>query len=48
MKYVEVLPATGWQTMAKTVRDFDEDKIEDTKDDIDTLLVFVCLFYCAS
>ena len=27
--------------MAKTVRDVDEEKIEDCKDDIDTLLVFV-------
>ena len=27
--------------MVKTVRDFDEDKIRDTKEDIDTLLVFV-------
>ena len=28
--------------MAKTVREYDEDKIKDTKEDIDTLLVFVC------
>ena len=27
--------------MAKTVRDFDEEKIRDCKEDIDTLLVFV-------
>ena len=27
--------------MAKTVRDIDEEKIRDTKEDIDTLLVFV-------
>ena len=29
--------------MAKTVRDFDEEKIRDCKEDIDTLLVFVSL-----
>lgn len=27
--------------MAKTVRDVDEDKVKDYKEDIDTLLVFV-------
>lgn len=31
--------------MGKIVRDFDEDKIRDTKEDIDTLLVFVCFFF---
>ncbi len=37
--------------MAKTLRDVDEEKIKDTKEDIDTLLVFVsvphefCLCY---
>ena len=41
MKYVEVAPKSGWQTMAKTVRETDEEKIRDTKEDIDTLLVFV-------
>lgn len=35
------LGATGWGAMAKTVRDIDEDKIRDCKEDIDTLLVFV-------
>ena len=33
--------ATGWGAMARTVRDIDEDKIRDCKEDIDTLLVFV-------
>ncbi|EKM53489.1 uncharacterized protein PHACADRAFT_59286, partial [Phanerochaete carnosa HHB-10118-sp] len=33
-----------WQSMAKTVRDVDVQKIEDCKDDIDTLLVFAGLF----
>ena len=36
-------PKLGWQTMAKTVRETDEEKIRDTKEDIDTLLVFVRL-----
>lgn len=27
--------------MARTVRDFDEEKVRDCKEDIDTLLVFV-------
>ncbi|PSR74212.1 hypothetical protein PHLCEN_2v10027, partial [Hermanssonia centrifuga] len=30
----------GWPEMAKTLRDVDEEKIKDTKEDIDTLLVF--------
>ncbi|GJE95411.1 hypothetical protein PsYK624_115950 [Phanerochaete sordida] len=33
-----------WQTMVKTVRDVDTHKIDDTKEDIDTLLVFAGLF----
>ncbi|PSR73352.1 hypothetical protein PHLCEN_2v10798 [Hermanssonia centrifuga] len=31
----------GWPEIAETLRDVDEEKIEDTKEDIDTLLVFV-------
>ncbi len=31
----------GWAAIAKTVRDIDEDKIRNCKEDIDTLLVFV-------
>ncbi|PSR73256.1 hypothetical protein PHLCEN_2v10871 [Hermanssonia centrifuga] len=34
--------------MAKTLRDVDEEKIEDTKEDIDTLLVFAGLFAALS
>jgi hypothetical protein len=34
---------TGWTAMAKTVRGVDEDKVKDCKEDIDTLLVFVCV-----
>ncbi len=30
--------------MAKTIRDVDEDKVKDYKEDIDTLLVFVRIF----
>ena len=41
VRYVEVSPPSGWQTMARTVREADEDKVKDCKEDIDTLLVFV-------
>ena len=41
VRYVEVSPPSGWQTMAKTVREVDEDKVKACKEDIDTLLVFV-------
>ncbi|GJE90531.1 hypothetical protein PsYK624_066710 [Phanerochaete sordida] len=44
VRYVEVAPQTGWQTMAKAVRDIDEDKVRDCKEDIDTLLVFAGLY----
>ena len=30
-----------WQTMVRTVRDVDTQKVDDTKEDLDTLLVFV-------
>ena len=32
---------TGWSAMSKVVRDFDEEKVKECKEDIDTLLVFV-------
>jgi hypothetical protein len=32
----------GWSEMVKIVREFDEEKVKDCKEDIDTLLVFVC------
>ncbi|KAI0759604.1 hypothetical protein BC629DRAFT_1056791 [Irpex lacteus] len=35
---------TGWTAMARSVRDFDEEKVRDCKEDIDTLLVFAGLF----
>ena len=34
----------GWDAVDKRVRDSDESKVEDFKEDVDTLLVFVCLF----
>lgn len=34
--------ATGWTAMAHAVRNFDEEKVKDCKEDVDTLLVFVC------
>lgn len=33
--------ATGWAVMAEKVREVDEEKVKDAKEDIDTLLVFV-------
>lgn len=33
---------TGWTAMAHAVRNFDEEKVKDCKEDVDTLLVFVC------
>ncbi|KAI0798464.1 hypothetical protein BC629DRAFT_1285767, partial [Irpex lacteus] len=35
---------TGWAAMAHAVRNFDEEKVKDCKEDIDTLLVFAGLF----
>ena len=32
---------TGWAALAESVRAYDEEKVKDTKEDIDTLLVFV-------
>ncbi|GJE95347.1 hypothetical protein PsYK624_115310 [Phanerochaete sordida] len=37
-------PSNLWQRMVKTVRDVDTRKVMDTKEDIDTLLVFAGLF----
>ncbi len=33
--------STGWAAMSKDVREFDEEKVQNYKDDVDTLLVFV-------
>ena len=32
----------GWEAVDRRVRDSDENKVEDFKEDVDTLLVFVC------
>ncbi|KAJ3551483.1 hypothetical protein NM688_g4679 [Phlebia brevispora] len=44
VRYVSVSGPTGWAGIAQTIRDVDEDKIKDYKEDIDTLLVFSGLF----
>ncbi|KAI0091444.1 hypothetical protein BDY19DRAFT_885220, partial [Irpex rosettiformis] len=36
--------ATGWAAMHSLVREFDEERVKDTKEDIDTILVFAGLF----
>ena len=36
---------SGWSAIAQTVRDVDEAKVKDCKEDIDTLLVFVRLLF---
>ncbi|KAJ3559349.1 hypothetical protein NM688_g402 [Phlebia brevispora] len=44
VRYVIAGNPTGWAAMAKTIRDVDQDKVMDCKEDIDTLLVFTGLF----
>ena len=41
IRYVLFGQPTGWSAMAQVVRAYDEDKVKDTKEDIDTLMVFV-------
>ncbi len=41
VRYVLSGQPTGWAAMGKEVREFDEEKIRNSKEDIDTLLVFV-------
>lgn len=41
VRYVLSGQPTGWAAMATKVREFDEERIKDTKEDMDTLLVFV-------
>ncbi|KAI0688607.1 hypothetical protein BC835DRAFT_302945 [Cytidiella melzeri] len=43
-QYVLSGQPTGWSAMAKLIREYDEDKVRDCKEDIDTLLVFAGLF----
>jgi hypothetical protein len=49
-KYVLPGQPTGWAAMADKMREYDQDKVQDVKEDIDTLLVFVRLshvpYYC--
>ena len=35
---------TGWAAMAETVREYDEDKVKDVKEDMDSLFIFVRIF----
>ncbi len=39
--YVISEMSSGWSEMAQTVKEVDDGKIRDCKEDIDTLLVFV-------
>ncbi len=43
-RYVLSGQPTGWAAMAQTMREYDEDKVRFTKEDIDTLLTFVRYF----
>lgn len=43
VRWVEVNNVGGWPAMSKTLRDYDEEKVKDCKEDVDTLLVFVSL-----
>ena len=42
-RYVLSGQPTGWSAMAKIIREYDEEKVKDCQDDIDTLLVFVSI-----
>ncbi|KAI0821282.1 hypothetical protein BC629DRAFT_442168 [Irpex lacteus] len=44
IRYVLSGQPTGWAAVAASVREYDEDRIKSTKEDIDTLLVFAGLF----
>ena len=41
IQYVLSGQPTGWAAMANAVREYDEERVKDCKEDIDTLLVFV-------
>ena len=46
MQRVEIVNSgLRWQTIAKSVRELDEEKIKEAKEDVDTLLVFVSKNY---
>ena len=36
---------TGWAAMANAVREYDEERVKNCKEDIDTLLVFVRILH---
>ncbi len=36
---------TGWAAMAEDIRKYDEDKVKECRDDIDTLMTFVSHVY---
>lgn len=42
-EYVLSGQPTGWAAMDKVLRDYDEEKVKDYKEDIDNLLTFVCI-----
>ena len=44
LKATDPLLGTGWAALQRTVRDYDREKVEFCRDDINTLLVFVSLF----
>lgn len=39
--YVPYGQPTGWAAIAENIRKYDEDKVKDSKEDIDTLMTFV-------
>lgn len=51
LKHIQIDPApeilygreSGWAAVARSIRDIDEQKIKDYKEDIDTILVFVSI-----
>ena len=45
VKYVLSGQPTGWAAMDEVIQKYDEEKIEETKVDIDTLLVIVCFLH---
>ncbi|KAI0738759.1 hypothetical protein BC629DRAFT_1300079, partial [Irpex lacteus] len=47
VRYVLSGQPTGWAAMAAHMREYDEEKVKNTKEDIDTLLTFAGLFSAA-
>ena len=44
VRYVLSGQPTGWAAMSKDMREIDADEIGECKDDIDTLMTFVCVY----